>query len=91
MYICFDKISYNEGPQYMVHIWEYVLQGATELQLQTWGKDADEMFNHGRDLAFFDCPGGSIVVSTEFGLFLQQALGTSCFWQGIAESIKKIS
>jgi hypothetical protein len=55
---------------YMVHIGEYVLQGITELQLQTWGRNAKEMYDNGQDLAFCACGGSSIVVSTKFGLFL---------------------
>lgn len=70
LYVFFDKISYGEGPQYMVHIQEYVLQGATEVQLQTWGKNATEMFHNGLELSTIDCGGGGIVVSTDFDFFL---------------------
>jgi hypothetical protein len=52
---------------YMVHIREYVLQGITELQLHTWGRNAKEMYDNGQDLADY---ASGIVVSTEFGLFL---------------------
>jgi len=46
-------------------------QGITELQLQTWGRNAKEMYDNGQDLAFCACGGSSIVVKvpcTEDGL-----------------------